>query len=43
MILREGKSYYERISWEEIYEIATSAFSKSPERVASYLVRQLSQ
>ncbi len=36
MILREGKSYYEPISWAEIYEIATSAFSKSPERVASY-------
>lgn len=36
MILREGKSHYEPISWAEIYQIATSAFKKSPERVASY-------
>jgi molybdopterin-dependent oxidoreductase alpha subunit len=36
MILREGKSYYERISWSEIYEIAETAFRKQPERVASY-------
>ncbi|MDF0551841.1 FdhF/YdeP family oxidoreductase [Kamptonema sp. UHCC 0994] len=36
MILRAGKTHYERISWEEIYQIALSAFSKSPERVASY-------
>lgn len=36
VILRAGKSYYERISWEEIYQIATEAFRKQPERVASY-------
>ncbi len=36
VILRTGKSYYERISWEEIYQIATAAFRKQPERVASY-------
>jgi molybdopterin-dependent oxidoreductase alpha subunit len=36
VILREGKSHYERISWEEIYAIAHTAFSKIPERVASY-------
>ena len=36
MILRAGKTHYERISWEEIYQIALSAFSKPPERVASY-------
>ncbi len=36
VILREGKSYYERISWDEIYEIAEAAFRKLPERVASY-------
>ncbi|MBM0740947.1 FdhF/YdeP family oxidoreductase [Phormidium sp. CLA17] len=36
MILREKKSYYERISWEEVYQIAEAAFRKSPERVASY-------
>ena len=36
MILRAGQSHYERISWEEVYELATTAFRKSPERVASY-------
>jgi molybdopterin-dependent oxidoreductase alpha subunit len=34
--LREGKSHYERISWEEIYQIATTAFRHPPKRVASY-------
>ena len=36
VILRSGQSHYERISWDEIYEIAASAFRKPPERVASY-------
>lgn len=36
VILREGKSHYERISWDEIYEIAEAAFHKPAERVASY-------
>jgi molybdopterin-dependent oxidoreductase alpha subunit len=36
MILRAGKSHYERISWDEIYEIAETAFRQPPERVASY-------
>lgn len=36
MILRAGKTNYERISWEEIYAIATSAFAKPAQRVASY-------
>jgi molybdopterin-dependent oxidoreductase alpha subunit len=36
VILRAGRSHYERISWDEIYAIATAAFSKDPERVASY-------
>ncbi len=36
IILREGKSHYERISWEEVYAIAEAAFRKPPERVASY-------
>ena len=36
VILRAGSSHYERISWEEIYAIATEAFQKHPERVASY-------
>ncbi|MBD2087523.1 FdhF/YdeP family oxidoreductase [Coleofasciculus sp. FACHB-542] len=36
VILREGKSHYERISWDEIYEIGEAGFRKSPERIASY-------
>lgn len=36
VILRQGKSHYERISWDEIYEISEAGFRKSPERVASY-------
>ncbi|MBD1878470.1 FdhF/YdeP family oxidoreductase [Coleofasciculus sp. FACHB-T130] len=36
VILREGKSHYERISWDEIYEISEAGFRKSPDRVASY-------
>lgn len=36
VILRQGKSYYEKISWDEIYKIAEIAFRKQPERVASY-------
>ncbi|MBD1889351.1 FdhF/YdeP family oxidoreductase [Coleofasciculus sp. FACHB-SPT9] len=36
VILREGKSHYERISWDEIYEISEAGFRKSPERIASY-------
>jgi molybdopterin-dependent oxidoreductase alpha subunit len=36
MILRQGSSHYERISWEEVFTIATAAFRQPPERVASY-------
>jgi molybdopterin-dependent oxidoreductase alpha subunit len=36
MILRAGSLHYERIGWDEVYEIATTAFQKPPERVASY-------
>ena len=36
VILRAGKSHYERISWEELYAIAIQAFQTSPERLASY-------
>ncbi len=36
MILRDGKSHYDRISWQEVYQIAADAFTKTPERVASY-------
>ncbi len=36
LILREGSDRFERISWDEVYEIAEAAFRKTPERVASY-------
>ncbi len=36
VILRAGSSHYEQISWKEIYQIAETAFAKTPERVASY-------
>lgn len=36
VILRAGRPYYERISWSEALDIATAAFQKAPERVASY-------
>jgi molybdopterin-dependent oxidoreductase alpha subunit len=36
VILRAGSSHYERIAWDEIYAIATDAFQKHPERIASY-------
>jgi molybdopterin-dependent oxidoreductase alpha subunit len=36
LILRAGQSHYERISWSEALDIATTAFQKAPERVASY-------
>ena len=36
VILRAGKSYYERLSWDEVYAIAETAFRKAPERIASY-------
>ena len=36
VILRAGSFYYEKITWAEVLEIATSAFQKQPERVASY-------
>lgn len=36
VIHRAHSDRYERISWEEIYAIATAAFQKPPERVASY-------
>jgi molybdopterin-dependent oxidoreductase alpha subunit len=36
VILRSGKSHYEPIAWEEIYQIATDAFATNPERIASY-------
>jgi molybdopterin-dependent oxidoreductase alpha subunit len=36
VILREGSTHYDRISWDEIYAIAQTAFQQPPERVASY-------
>lgn len=36
LILRSGSSHYQRISWEEVYHIATQAFNLPPARIASY-------
>jgi len=36
VILRQGASHYERISWDEIYQITETAFRQPAERVASY-------
>ncbi|MBF2046473.1 MAG: FdhF/YdeP family oxidoreductase [Elainella sp. C42_A2020_010] len=36
LIHRAGSDRYERIGWDEIYQIAESAFRQPPERVASY-------
>ena len=36
VILRAGSSHYERISWDEIYQITEAAFRQPRERVASY-------
>ena len=36
LIYRTGADKYQRISWEEVYQIATSALRQPPERIASY-------
>ncbi|AHJ27378.1 Putative formate dehydrogenase oxidoreductase protein [Nodularia spumigena CCY9414] len=36
LILRAGSSHYERISWDEVYQIAETAFQKPPQKLASY-------
>ena len=36
VILSEGSNHYQKISWEEIYQLAETAFKTTPERVASY-------
>ncbi|WP_017298235.1 FdhF/YdeP family oxidoreductase [Nodosilinea nodulosa] len=36
VIRRAGSDHYERITWEEIYQITATAFALPPERVASY-------
>lgn len=36
LILKSGSSHYQRISWEEVYQIAKPAFSLTPASIASY-------
>lgn len=36
VIRRAGQSHYERISWDQVFATAETAFRKPPERVASY-------
>jgi len=36
MLLREGRSHYERIGWDDVFALAEAAFRRPPERVASY-------
>ncbi|MDJ0647311.1 MAG: FdhF/YdeP family oxidoreductase [Xenococcaceae cyanobacterium MO_188.B19] len=36
VILAEGNTHYQRISWDEIYQITEMAFQRTPERIASY-------
>jgi molybdopterin-dependent oxidoreductase alpha subunit len=36
LILRSGSSHYQRISWEEVYQIAKTAFQQPAEKIASY-------
>ncbi|VEP14294.1 Molybdopterin-dependent oxidoreductase alpha subunit [Hyella patelloides LEGE 07179] len=36
VILSQGSTHYQKISWDEIYQIAETAFKITPERVASY-------
>ena len=36
LLLKAGTSHYQRISWEQVYQIAEQAFRQPPERVACY-------
>lgn len=36
VILSQGSTHYQRISWDEIYQLAETAFKTTPEKVASY-------
>ncbi len=36
VILSGGSTHYQKISWDEIYRLATTSFKTIPERVASY-------
>ncbi len=36
LILRQGRSHYERLDWEDVFALAEAAFRRPPQRVASY-------
>jgi molybdopterin-dependent oxidoreductase alpha subunit len=36
LILREGSSHYERLGWDDVFELSEAAFRVPPERLASY-------
>ncbi len=36
LILREGRSHYERLGWDDVFELAEASFKVPPERLASY-------
>jgi molybdopterin-dependent oxidoreductase alpha subunit len=36
LLYQAGNSHYQRISWEQVYEIAEQAFKKQGDRIASY-------
>jgi molybdopterin-dependent oxidoreductase alpha subunit len=36
LLLRQGASHYERIGWDDVFELAEAAFRCPPERLASY-------
>ena len=36
VILSQGSTHYQRITWDGIYQLAETAFKTTPERVASY-------
>ena len=36
VLRRAGATHFERISWEEVYQLSAAAFQRSPERIASY-------
>ncbi|MEO0986132.1 MAG: FdhF/YdeP family oxidoreductase [Cyanobacteria bacterium J06639_14] len=36
LILRAGQSHYQRIAWDEVYDLVETAFRQSADRVASY-------
>ncbi len=36
LILREGRSHYERLAWDDVFTITEAAFQVPPQRLASY-------